>query len=194
MIKGVKGNRLPIYHGVDYTNQKLNGWIVLGMYRCVKNPNGKQYHTIWRVLCCGCKKEMLRHKENIISGKSKGCSTCAGINQSGKRNHRWRGYGDIPATIFSKILWHAEDKGRKVGITIQDLQTLWEQSGGVCSLSGLNIELGIGKTASLDRIDSSKDYVNGNVQWVHKDIQLMKNRLPQNRFIELCRLVFKNHE
>lgn len=49
------------------------------------------------------------------------------------------------------------------------------------------------KTASLDRIDSSKGYVNGNVQWVHKDINWMKNRFSQERFIEMCKLVAKKY-
>lgn len=44
-------------------------------------------------------------------------------------------------------------------------------------------------TASLDRIDSSRGYVEGNVQWVHKDVNFMKQALSQERFVELCTLV-----
>jgi hypothetical protein len=44
-------------------------------------------------------------------------------------------------------------------------------------------------TASVDRIDSSKDYVEGNVQWLHKDINRMKWDLDTDKFIELCKLV-----
>lgn len=48
-------------------------------------------------------------------------------------------------------------------------------------------------TASLDRIDSSKGYVEGNVQWVHKRINIMKNDVPQSEFIEWCRTVARNN-
>jgi len=47
-------------------------------------------------------------------------------------------------------------------------------------------------TASLDRIDSLKGYEKGNVQWVHKDVNRMKNIFPQERFIEVCMLTAKN--
>jgi hypothetical protein len=47
-------------------------------------------------------------------------------------------------------------------------------------------------TASLDRIDSNKDYVEGNIQWVHKHLNLMKNILSQEYFINLCNKVSNN--
>jgi hypothetical protein len=43
--------------------------------------------------------------------------------------------------------------------------------------------------ASLDRIDSSKGYIDGNVQWVHKEVNEMKMQATQNEFIEYCNLV-----
>ena len=66
-----------------------------------------------------------------------------------------------------------------------------------CSLSGLPIRLPTdtydkASTASLDRIDSSKGYIPGNVQWVHKKINMMKNRLPDSEFIALCAAVVKH--
>lgn len=41
-------------------------------------------------------------------------------------------------------------------------------------------------TASLDRIDSSKGYIINNIQWVHKNINKMKNKLSNNEFIQMC--------
>ena len=43
--------------------------------------------------------------------------------------------------------------------------------------------------ASLDRIDSNKDYTIDNIQWIDKDLQRLKNNLSEQRFIELCRRV-----
>jgi hypothetical protein len=50
------------------------------------------------------------------------------------------------------------------------------------------------KLITKDRIDSSKGYVVGNIQWVHKHINKMKNKYPQDHFIEMCRLVAENNK
>ena len=46
-------------------------------------------------------------------------------------------------------------------------------------------------TASLDRIDSNKGYVEGNVQWVHVDVNYMKLDYDQDYYINICRLIAK---
>jgi hypothetical protein len=46
-------------------------------------------------------------------------------------------------------------------------------------------------TASLDRIDPEYGYVPGNVQWVHKTINLMKLRMTEREFVGMCALVAK---
>lgn len=40
--------------------------------------------------------------------------------------------------------------------------------------------------ASLDRIDSSKEYTKDNIAWIHKDIQRMKSDFPIEYFIQTC--------
>ncbi len=42
---------------------------------------------------------------------------------------------------------------------------------------------------SLDRIDSKKGYISGNIQWVHTDVNRMKLDYPQDYFIQMCRRV-----
>ena len=41
-------------------------------------------------------------------------------------------------------------------------------------------------------IDNSKGYEIGNVQWVHKDINMMRNKYDITYFIKMCRLVALN--
>jgi hypothetical protein len=45
------------------------------------------------------------------------------------------------------------------------------------------------QTASLDRIDNSQGYINGNIQWVHKIINRIKMDLNTSYFVELCKKV-----
>lgn len=73
-----------------------------------------------------------------------------------------------------------------------------------CTLSGIKLkltdsaaELKADKesiTASIDRIDSSKGYVEGNIQWIHKKLNIMKLDMSQSEFINQCKAVASNHQ
>lgn len=87
-------------------------------------------------------------------------------------------------------------------ITKAYISDLFEVQGGKCALSGLPIHLASsyknfrdgGCTASLDRIDSLRGYEKGNVQWVHKYVNLMKVNLLQSSFLGLCALVAAHND
>lgn len=87
-------------------------------------------------------------------------------------------------------------RGLTVGVSAAEAYALFVVQDKTCALSGVPLgfrDRGLRQhTASFDRIDSSLGYVDGNVQWVHKDINMMKNNTPQDRFIDLCRKV-TNH-
>jgi hypothetical protein len=48
------------------------------------------------------------------------------------------------------------------------------------------------QTASLDRIDSTKGYLVGNVQWVHKDINNIKQDYTVDELMKYCELIVKH--
>lgn len=191
-IKAVKGNTIPVHHGVDCTGRVFGNWRVLGPMVCERYPTGRNYRTKWLCQCsCGSDPKWV-DKYNIVTGRSTGCSNCAGLRNSGDRNGNWKGCGDMPGWQFYRAAYGARARGIPMLVEIEDLDKLWRNSGGVCALTGLAIELG--KTASLDRIDSSKAYTVDNLQWVHKEVNKMKNDLPQARFVELCGLVTKHRK
>ena len=111
------------------------------------------------------------------------------------------GPSQIPRKYLYTLLNNAKDRGMEVAVTQEALWELFESQSRKCALSGMPIHFGdsnstglVGKkclkmTASLDRIDSSKDYVPGNVQWVHKAVNLMKMDLPEAFFISVCRRI-----
>jgi hypothetical protein len=81
------------------------------------------------------------------------------------------------------------------------LYNLFFQQNCKCKLSGVEIALpsdylefstGV-HTASLDRIDSSKGYIKGNVQWVHKKVNIMKQDMSDSEFIEWCRTISRHN-
>lgn len=57
---------------------------------------------------------------------------------------------------------------------------------------GISFGRGSTTTASLDRIDSSSGYGLENIQWLHKDINIMKNVHSQDYFLSLCKKVAAN--
>ena len=78
------------------------------------------------------------------------------------------------------------------------MEEAWEQyelQNGKCALTGLSLIFGFGRkdaskqNASLDRIDNNIGYAKGNIQWIHKRINVMKSNLSQYDFIGYCTLV-----
>jgi hypothetical protein len=189
-IKAYRGNTKPVYKGEDYTDKIINNWKVLGEILCYKSPSGKTYHTKWLCQClCNSSPKMV-DKLQLLKGSTKGCYECVGERYSGNQNQNWRGYENIPSSLITRIKHGAKSRGIKYSLTNKYLNDLWIASNNKCSISGIYIEMS--GTASLDRIDSSKGYVPGNVQWVHKNINIMKRSIDQKEFINLCRLIADN--
>lgn len=93
-------------------------------------------------------------------------------------------------SYFHSVLRGARNRNIIFDINIEYLDSLIIKQNFKCALTGLNIVSGYGqKTASLDRIDSKKGYIQDNVQWVHKNINWMKRAFSQEEFINYCRLV-----
>lgn len=102
-----------------------------------------------------------------------------------------KGFKGINGKEFSKIKCSATIRKLEFNITAEYIWYLYKKQKSRCALSNRKIYLkhiksNMIKTASLDRIDSTKGYIKGNVQWVHVDINYMKSDLPENEFIKLC--------
>lgn len=100
----------------------------------------------------------------------------------------YTGIGKLSGAFFYRLKSNAEARGLSVEVSPEYLWNLFLRQDKRCALSGLPIALNIrGKTtASVDRIDATNDYVKGNVQWVHKDINKMKGTHDSETFINLC--------
>lgn len=115
-------------------------------------------------------------------------------------NANWKGFGDISLTFWNSIVSGAKSRKLDFEINIEDGWNLFIKQNGLCGLSGQRLSFGtkFGKdsanqSASLDRIDSSKGYTLDNIQWVHKDINKMKQSFNNDYFKELCRLIAINN-
>lgn len=90
---------------------------------------------------------------------------------------------------MTNIRNNAKTRGLPLEVTHEYIESLFT---GFCALS--NVPLSSIDKASLDRIDSSLGYIEGNLQWVHKDVNKMKNDFNQDHFIEFCKLIAKHNQ
>jgi len=107
-----------------------------------------------------------------------------------------RTVSELPDRFWSRLVAQAVRRGISVTLTQEEARTLFQDHGCRCALTGeplyftrLRTNYSRYTTASLDRIDSEKPYEKGNVQWVHKDVNMMKGRLTQASFMRWCALV-----
>jgi hypothetical protein len=163
----------------------------------------KQDGICWNNCKCICGKEQRVKTWNLNNSKSKGCG-CTNV----KGQFKAKCVGDLSASYYTSFKYNRKSKGIEFSddLNMGHLWYLYEQQGGRCAISGIPISLNpqwsqqnkgrptkIVQTASIDRIDNSKGYVVGNIQWVHKDINYMRGGLSIMEFIIFCRQVVKHN-
>lgn len=171
---------------IDLIGKKFHKLTVID----ISNRTNK--HIIWNCICeCGRTKNVLSH--NLIN---------SGVRHCGECTTRWKNFEGIPYEFFNKIKYDAKNRDLEFSITIEYILDLFIEQDKKCALSGIDLRMGNhrratgDRTASLDRIDSSKGYIEGNVQWVHKCINYMKMDLQDKDFIYFCNQVssFQNNK
>lgn len=78
---------------------------------------------------------------------------------------------------------------REFNITDQYMYELWKSQNGKCKLSGRSLEIArkVPNSLSIDKIDPSKGYVEGNVQWVTIQVNRAKSDLAAEDLLLLCK-------
>lgn len=131
----------------------------------------------------------LREFNLVKSGSAK--------RENKETNGRTYLYGKITKTLWCLLTSLARVRELFFDVNPKYLFELLEQQNYKCALSGREISIEFitsakGKTkrtASLDRIDSSKGYIEGNVQWLHKDVNNIKQDFSQEEFLNLCKQI-----
>lgn len=152
---------------------------------------------IWWLCHCGYRgKDVIMRTESIARPNVRSCG-CTRF-ENGSVANKWSGFGEISGSQWGNIANGAKHRRLQFEITIEYAWELFLAQGRRCSLSGIELVFSPNRaqlsssTASLDRIDPKAGYIIGNVQWVHKDINKMKNKLGEAYFIAMCGRVW-NH-
>lgn len=182
----------------NLSGKNFGNWIVI-----CRSPNKRGSHHFW---CeCSCGETQLVSKHNLLIGKSVRCKKCSN-KKSGKT--RFKLYNSFPIGLWNRFIRGAKDRNIEFNITIEYAWSVYLKQNRKCAISGLELEFctsqSINKTTgrktyfrhtiSLDRIDSNKGYIEGNIQWLHKDINKMKLDHDQEYFISLCKKIVENNK
>ena len=173
---------------MDLTGQKFGKLTVKEKSPRMINDNGCA-----RWICkCECGNEVVVIGRLLRKGLTKSCG-CLRKEKTGSYK-----YEGISHFYWRKVLRGAEIRSLTVEITPQQAWEKFIAQNKKCALSGVDLVL-LGRhsdsktqTASLDRIDSSKGYTLNNIQWLHKDINIMKSNFSDSDFVEWCKKVYVN--
>jgi hypothetical protein len=140
---------------------------------------------LYALCLCDCGNTVRTRTEPLRKNKVNSCGCQPGAN--------WQGVGELSKTYFGRLQQNARRRNIEFDITMAELWESLVHQEHRCALTGLPIRLHVHTanpcTASVDRIDSTRGYTTDNIQWVHKDVNMMKRDLSQGRFIELCRAI-----
>lgn len=165
---------------VDITGTRFN--MLLAKFPVM---SGRQVKWVFE---CDCGQAALFQSSSVIKGNiaSCGCRKKA----RGNASLAWGGVGEISGSMLTSIKRGAVLRNLEYTATPEYMWNLFLKQGRMCALSGIHLDFDSRRTtASLDRIDSLKGYIEGNLQWVHKDVNMMKNNYQQTYFIEICTAV-----
>lgn len=168
--------------------------------------------------CCGCsyEKPLSEYNRNQKFGRHSFCSrSCAMKFLSNNRTQAMKDYSNseknkqlllnlnntyyvrYPEKIFSYFLRNCRKRYKECTLTLSDLQAQWDKQNGICPYSGIKLNIPTYKknhnnpiyTASVDRIDSSKGYIPGNIQFVSTCINYMKNTMSDLDTRLMCKYI-----
>lgn len=166
---------------------------------------------------CGCEatKPESEYKRNLKLGRHNFCSRrCSvsyankyvipsssrwGNNEERKRNiAAYSGNRRTEDTPFNYTLRNARKRFKDFNLTADYLRKVWNNQQGICPYTGISLilptfghnkDIPIANRASLDRIDSSKGYIIGNVQFVSTPINFLKNTMSDLETKQYLKLI-----
>lgn len=174
---------------IFFAGQRFGDWSILNKAPTWDLHSGKKYYTPYYLCKCDCGKIRKVQGYTLLTGKSKSCG-CSWKRQTKENNPAWKGFCGLPGKYFYRARHGAELRGIDFDLSKKEAWDVFNAQQGTCNLSGVPISFDK-STASLDRIDSGLGYNANNIQWVHKDINRMKNEYNQGYFLQMCGSVWK---
>ena len=170
----------------------------------------KQNRKLIQIVCDNCgqlyDKPITEYNRNIRLKRHNYC--CRSCAMKGNKNNKSGNIINLISnnrkdefTSFRYYLRNAKKRFKNFNLTLEYLKEIWEQQNGICPYTGIKLQLATYTknhnnpiyTASLDRIDSSKGYEIGNVQFISTAIHYMKNTMSHEDTIKLCNIIAQKY-
>lgn len=154
---------------------------------------GNGFCLVWQCKC-DCGKLVERATDVLTRGNNSNCG-CV------RPKVVYKPYFGIHESYLSEVKKGAKNREIEYNVDKKYLWDLFLNQNEVCKLSGIKLYFPpfykrnrkIMQSASLDRVDSTKSYAEGNLQWIHKNINVSKNNLCNKDYISWCRLISNKH-
>ncbi len=163
--------------------------------------------------CRCCRKVKVLNEENFLrrdtqNGWRGRCRLCYNANERLKQEsnntekQRYKNYRDKNKSlkpldyIFRTAKGNAKRGFREFSIEKKDVYELWEKQNGICYYTNkpMKYDQGTYDSVSLDRIDSSKGYVIGNIALTQYKVNIMKNNANLEELFDFCESILNNKE
>ena len=177
-------------------------------------PASYKNRKVTEFKCENCGQDAVKttseYNRNVNSGKKNFCcQSCATIYNNKHRDYEVsdkllehlktiRPNKRDEFTPFRYTMKCVKQRTKEYNIDLQYLKDLWESQQRICPYTNLQLVLpeedytkdqDITTRASLDRIDSNKGYVRGNVQFVSTPINYMKNTMSDRQTKEFLKRI-----
>ena len=156
----------------------------------IYKDNGN-YHTAYYKVKCDCGKEQLKLPNDLLAkDRDFQCESCSQKENKEKLMKENGKVGDLNLTRYTTLKRSAEKRNIEFSVSLEYLWNLFKSQDQICAITGDYINSI--DDASLDRIDSTKGYVEGNVQWVTKQANVSKHIMSMEELYEFCKKVLKH--
>lgn len=157
-----------------------------------------------KVICtnCGCEFERSIHQLRYNKKNRKAINSFCSKLCNNKFIQKTRCDEFTPfKEFYCKIKRRSKLKQLQEVVTLQDIKNQWDEQNGICAYTKVKLELAPRfnrfkpfsrnpiYTASLDRIDSKKGYIKGNIQFISIMANYAKNRFSHDMMLEFCKAI-----
>ena len=160
---------------------------------------------------CGKKeyKPISEYNRNLSKNRKNFCSRSCSVKYSNHIRVDFENFYDISKhsgnlrdsdTPFRYTYRNCKKRYKDFNLSIEDLKNQWELQKGICPYSKISLDLPeykkrvhFSNRASLDRIDSSKGYVKGNIQFVSTLVNFLKSNLSHEETLDFISTLVKNY-
>jgi len=170
-------------HLEDLTNKRFGKLFVI---KKIEEIPPTDFMSKW--LCqCECGKTKIIRGRSLRKGHTKSCGCSI-----------FTGFEEISGTYWNSVIVGAKTRNLPFSISMEYAWDLFLKQNRKCSLTNDILILKCSRknfrdqTASLDRIDSTKGYIEGNVQWVHKYVNIIKWDFSEKEFLDIVKKIYIN--